>query len=438
MIQIIRSEEERKCFLERLAVRGGFDTGSYAEQTKSIVADIRSRGDEALFEYTHKWDCTTVNSENVSISRQEMEAAFLRLPTALRDAMTKAASRIRIFHEKQKQNTWLDMKENGELLGQRIIPLGSVGIYVPGGKATYPSSVLMNAIPAQVAGVKRIVMVTPLSRDLTGSSSQVPDNVLGAAYLAGVEELYTIGGAQAIAALAFGTQTIPKVDKIVGPGNIYVALAKREVYGYVSIDSIAGPSEILVIADESANPTYVAADLLSQAEHDELASSVLITDQPDLAQEIAVEVARLYETLPRKEILRSSIQKYSAIVLVNDLKEAIELANIIAPEHLELAVARPFELLPAIQNAGAVFLGHYTPEPLGDYMAGPNHVLPTSGTARFFSPLSVDDFVKKSSILSFSKEALTALGEEVITFAESEYLYAHALSVRVRLEEVGS
>ncbi|MGL4345955.1 MAG: histidinol dehydrogenase [Cellulosilyticaceae bacterium] len=434
MIPIIKSNVERAAFLQKLVVRGSLDTGDYAIATKKIVEDVRTRGDEALFEYTQKWDSKTVTPDTVKVSRDEMKAGFMRLDPQLREAMTLSAQRIKAFHEKQKQNTWIDLKENGEILGQRVLPVESVGIYVPGGKAAYPSSVLMNAIPATVAGVSRIVMVTPLSQSM-GSATNVPDNVLGAAYLAGIEELYTIGGAQAIAALAFGTETIPKVDKIVGPGNIYVALAKREVYGYVSIDSIAGPSEILVIADDTANPTYVAADLLSQAEHDELASSILITDSSALAEKVVVALQKLYEELPRQEILQSSLQNYSAIILVENLSEAAALSNQIAPEHLELATADPFGLLAEIKNAGAVFLGHYTPEPVGDYMAGPNHVLPTSGTARFFSPLGVDDFVKKSSILSFSPQALRAIGEEVVTFAESESLYAHALSVKIRLKE---
>ncbi|MGL4738778.1 MAG: histidinol dehydrogenase [Cellulosilyticaceae bacterium] len=435
MIQIIEAQKDLTLFLERLKERASFDKNQYVDQTKAIVTQVRERGDDALFEYTHRWDSTYVTPDNVRLAKSEIEAAFWRLPFVLRQAMEKSATRIRAFHERQKQNTWLDVKANGELLGQRILPLESVGIYVPGGKASYPSSVLMNAIPAQVAGVKRIVMVTPLVGE---RQTAIPDSVLGAAYVAGIEEIYTIGGAQAIAALAFGTTTIPKVDKIVGPGNIYVALAKREVYGYVSIDAIAGPSEILVIADGSANPTFVAADLLSQAEHDELASSILITTDLEVAQAVQSEVARLYQQLPRQEILAASLASYSRIIVVDTLDEAIALANTIAPEHLELAIAAPFDRLGQIQHAGAVFLGHYTPEAVGDYMAGPNHVLPTSGTARFFSPLGVDDFIKKSSILSFSKEALGRLGEDVMTFAESEALGAHALAVRVRLEEVSS
>ena len=435
MIRLLESRDEQQSFFNTLTTRGNLDTSDYALRTKKIVAEVKARGDKALFEYTNKWDHPDVDRANVCISKGEMEKAFHRLDPKLQKTMKLSQERIRIFHERQKQNTWIDFKDNGEILGQRIIPLNCVGVYVPGGKAAYPSSVLMNVVPAKVAGVKKIVMVTPVSRAMS-IEGKVPDNVLAAAYIAGVDELYTIGGAQAIAALAFGTETIPKVDKIVGPGNIYVALAKREVYGYVNIDSVAGPSEILVIADESANATYVAADLLSQAEHDELASSVLVTPSKELALKVQAEVARLYEYLPRKEILNVSLKEYSSILLVKDLEEAARVANRIAPEHLELAICAPFELLGSIQNAGAVFLGHYTPESLGDYMAGPNHVLPTNGTARFFSPLGVDDYVKKSSLLSFSKEAFGPLADAVIDFAESESLYAHALSVKVRKENI--
>lgn len=431
MIRFIGKKEERASFFKTLEIRGNMDTGEYAIRTKAIVEAVRTRGDAALFEYTNKWDHPDITPENVKISKESMQEAYESLGPSLKKAMSLAYERIYAFHEKQKQNTWMDIKENGEILGQRVIPLKSCGVYVPGGKAAYPSSVLMNVVPAKVAGVKKIVMVTPISQFMS-EEGKVPQNVLAAAYLAGVEELYTVGGAQAIAALAFGTETIPKVDKIVGPGNIYVALAKREVYGYVSIDSIAGPSEILVIADESANPTFVAADLLSQAEHDELASAVLITTSEALAGAVQKEVRRLTERLPRKDILDSSLSQYSAIMVADTMDEACRLANEIAPEHLELSVQDPFSILGKIENAGAIFMGHYTPEPVGDYMAGPNHVLPTSGTARFFSPLGVDDFVKKSSILSFSKEALDALSDDIICFAESEQLYAHALAIQVR------
>ncbi len=430
MIQIIETIEAKESFLKKLEVRGNMDTGEYALAAKKIVDRVRSEKDAALFEYTAMWDCNEINVGNVKVSVEEMKAAYDTLESELQEAITLSAARIESFHQKQKQNTWIDVKENGEILGQRVTPLEKVGVYVPGGKAAYPSSVLMNVIPAKVAGVERIVMVTPASKD-----GQLTKEVMAAAYIAGVTEVYKIGGAQAIAALAFGTETIPKVDKIVGPGNIYVTLAKREVFGYVNIDSIAGPSEILIIADESANPTFVAADLLSQAEHDQLASAVLITTSKALAEKVQKEVERFYEMLPRQEILNESLANYCAIVIEPDMESACELANTIAPEHLELAVTAPFEVLTRIKNAGAIFLGHYTPEPVGDYMAGPNHVLPTNGTARFFSPLGVDDFIKKSSILSFTKEALMPIGKSIVRFAESERLFAHALSVQVRLDE---
>lgn len=430
MIEIIEGKKAINDLMTCLKERGNMANSKAACVAKEIVSRIKEEQDKALFEYTNRFDCPDIKAENAKVTQEEIQAAFTALPKPLKEAMCLSADRIRDFHEKQKQNTWLDMKPNGELLGQRVMPLEKVGVYVPGGKAAYPSSVLMNVIPAKVAGVEKIVMVTPAQKD--GSLSQ---EVLAAAYIAGVHEVYKIGGAQAIAALAFGTETIPKVDKIVGPGNIYVALAKREVFGYVNIDSIAGPSEILIVADESANPKFLAADLLSQAEHDQLASSILITTSRSLAQAVQEQVGEFYETLPRQDILKESLTNYSKIVIVADLDEACQLANVIAPEHLELAVAQPFEVMSKITNAGAIFLGHYTPEPVGDYMAGPNHVLPTNGTARFFSPLGVDDFVKKSSLLCFSKEALMPLGEAIITFAESEHLQAHALSVAVRMEE---
>lgn len=433
MIEIIEGKQSAQDFLRKLVERGNMATGDYAKETKVIVDAVREEGDRALFHYTAMWDYPGINADNVKVTAEEMKGAFFSLDQSLQDVLVLSAERIIAFHEKQKQNTWMDIKENGEVLGQRIMPLEKVGVYVPGGKATYPSSVLMNVLPAKVAGVKRIIMVTPASKE--GNLSQ---EVLAAAYIAGVDEIYKIGGAQAIAALAFGTEIIPKVDKIVGPGNIYVALAKREVFGYVNIDSIAGPSEILIIADKSANPTFVAADLLSQAEHDELASAIAITTDKGLAHKIREEVTRLYKELPRQDILEKSLAQYSRIILVEDVGAACELANAIAPEHLELAVAAPFEVVHKIKNAGAIFLGHYTPEPVGDYIAGPNHVLPTNGTSRFFSPLSVDDFVKKSSLLSFTREALLPLGDSVVRFAESEQLFAHALSIKVRLGEVNS
>lgn len=430
MIEIIRDELGIKELFKLLKERADMDTGEIAQRTKAIVNDVKREGDAALFKYTRQFDCSFMDTDHVKVSKEEMKEAFDTLDEKLKKAITLSAQRIEAFHAKQKQNTWLDIKENGEILGQRVMPLERVGVYVPGGKAAYPSSVLMNVIPAKVAGVDHIIMTTPCNKE-----GVLSKEVLAAAYIAGVTEVYKIGGAQAIAALAFGTETIPKVDKIVGPGNIYVALAKREVFGYVTIDSIAGPSEILIVADETANPKFLAADLLSQAEHDQLASSILITNNRILAENVKKEALAFYETMPRQEILKESLAHYSKIIIVDTIDEACKLANDIAPEHLELAVKAPFETLPKIKNAGAIFLGHYTPEPVGDYMAGPNHVLPTNGTARFFSPLSVDDFIKKSSILSFSKEALMPLGEDIIRFAKCENLYSHALSIQVRLEE---
>lgn len=430
VIEMIETQAAVQDLLKVLKERGNMDTGEIAQTVKKIIRQVKNEGDTALIEYTQKFDCKTLKIDQMKVGREEIKAAFESLNEDLKAAMKLSAARIKAFHEKQKQNTWMDIKKNGEILGQCIMPLEKVGVYVPGGKASYPSSVLMNVIPAQVAGVNRIMMTTPANKE-----GQISQEVLAAAYIAGVTEVYKAGGAQAIAALAFGTETIPKVDKIVGPGNIYVALAKREVFGYVNIDSIAGPSEILIIADETANPVFLAADLLSQAEHDQLASSILITPNKELAEEVQKEVMKFYQMMPRQAILKESLSRYSKIVVVSDLESACELANTIAPEHLELAVGAPFEVLTKIRNAGAIFLGHYTPEPVGDYMAGPNHVLPTSGTARFFSPLGVDDFVKKSSILSFTKEALLSLAKPIIKFAESEDLYAHALSIQVRLDE---
>lgn len=432
MLEIIESQEALQALKLKLQERGNMDTGNAAVTVKEIVKRIKNEGDSALLEYTRRFDDPEMDLNHIRVSIEEMKAAFETLDDDLKQAMQLSTKRIETFHEKQKQTSWIDIAETGEILGQRVTPLEIVGVYVPGGKAAYPSSVLMNVIPAKVAGVKQIVMVTPANKE--GKLSQ---EVLAAAYLAGVTEIYKIGGAQAIAALAFGTETIPKVDKIVGPGNIYVALAKREVFGYVSIDSIAGPSEILIIADKSANPTFLAADLLSQAEHDQLASSILITTDRTLAEAVQKEIMRFYEVLPRQVILKESLSNFSKIILVEDIKAACALANEIAPEHLELAVEMPFETLTLIQNAGAIFLGHYTPEPVGDYMAGPNHVLPTNGTARFFSPLCVDDYVKKSSILSFTKDALCTLGNDIVTFAKSESFDAHALSIEVRLNEEG-
>ncbi len=429
MIRIIKyNDEEGRRLTESLLSRSQLEHGNVQHIVDNILADIKAKGDKALFGYTKEFDKFDVNSDNILVTKAEIEEAYSQVDAELIRVIKKAADRIKAFHEKQKTNSWLEPSSNGEMLGQLIRPLERVGVYVPGGKAAYPSSVLMNIIPAKVAGVDEIVMTTPPSAD-----GKVYPTTIVAADIAGADRIYKVGGAQAIGALAFGTESIPKVDKIVGPGNIFVALAKRSVYGYVNIDSVAGPSEILILADDSADPVYVAADLLSQAEHDELASAVLITDSPELAEKVKAEVEKQTAVLERKAIIEKSLDNYGAIIVVNDLDEGCELCNRIAPEHMELSTREPFGFLSKIRNAGAIFLGHYTPEPLGDYMAGPNHVLPTGGTARFFSPLSIDDYIKKSSIISFSKSALEELGEDVIKFAEAEGLTAHANSVKVRL-----
>lgn len=429
MIKIIRyNDEEGRRLTEGLLSRSQLEHGNVQHIVDGILADIKADGDNALFRYTKEFDKFDVNKDNILVTKAEIEEAYKQVDADLIRVIKRAADRIKAFHEKQKTNSWLEPSMNGEMLGQLIRPLEKVGVYVPGGKAAYPSSVLMNIIPAKVAGVDKIVMTTPPSAE-----GKVYPTTIVAADIAGVDSIYKAGGAQAIGALAFGTKSIPKVDKIVGPGNIFVALAKRSVYGYVNIDSVAGPSEILILADDSADPVYVAADLLSQAEHDELASAVLITDSPELAEKVKAEVEKQTAVLERRAIIEKSLDNYGAIIVVDNFDEACELCNRIAPEHMELSTREPFNLLPNIRNAGAIFLGHYTPEPLGDYMAGPNHVLPTGGTARFFSPLSIDDYIKKSSILSFSKSALEELGEDVIKFAEAEGLTAHANSIKVRL-----
>ena len=430
MLSVIRYDSaEGKALMAKILSRAQFEIPGVQDFVDEAVRRVRTEGDAALFAYTEQFDHVKLDAASVRVSQAEIEQAYKEVDSELLSVIRRAAKRIRAFHRKQKQNSWLEPEANGETLGQLVRPVETAGVYVPGGKAAYPSSVLMNIIPAQVAGVPRIVMVTPC---LNGEI--VPVSVV-AAVEAGVTEIYKIGGAQAVAALAFGTESVPRVDKIVGPGNIYVAMAKRSVYGHVSIDSVAGPSEILVIADETANPRFVAADLLSQAEHDELASAILITTSQTLGEAVAKELEAQTALLSRKDIINKSLNDYGAILLVDSIEDAATLSNAAAPEHLELCVTDAFALLPLIQNAGAIFMGHYTPEPLGDYMAGPNHVLPTGGTARFFSPLSVDDFVKKSSVLSFSKQAFEALSKDVITFAESEGLTAHANSVRVRVDE---
>jgi histidinol dehydrogenase len=428
MIPIIRYEtEDGKKIVEQILSRSQLEHGNVQEIVDGILADVHKNGDKAVFNYTKQFDKIDIDASNMKVSKEEIEYAYTQVSQDLIRVIRHAAARIKDFHQKQKVNSWFEPNHNGEILGQLIRPLENVGVYVPGGKAAYPSSVIMNVIPAHVAGVKNIYMTTPAQKD----GSVYPTTIV-AAVEAGVTEIYKIGGAQAIAALAYGTESVPKVDKICGPGNIFVALAKRTVYGHVNIDSVAGPSEILVIADSSANAQFVAADMLSQAEHDELASAILITTDESLAAEVQLEIETQTAVLERKEIIEKSINNFGAIIVVETIEEACEISNGIAPEHMELCTASPFELLPLVQNAGAIFMGHYSPEPLGDYMAGPNHVLPTGGTARFFSPLSIDDFIKKSSIISFSKNALLALQDDIIDFANAEGLTAHANAVRVR------
>ncbi len=423
------TEETRKNILKDLLKRSPSNFGSYADTVEKIVNDVRDRGDEALFGYTKQFDKADINAGNVLVTKEEIEYAYTQVDEKLIEVIRKAKENIRTYHEKQRQYSWFDSDPKGIMLGQKVTALESVGVYVPGGKAVYPSSVLMNIMPAKVAGVKNIIMTTPCN-----SEGEVYATTLVAANEAGATAIYKAGGAQAIAALAYGTESIPKVDKIVGPGNIFVALAKRAVYGHVSIDSIAGPSEILVIADETANPRYVAADLLSQAEHDEMASAILITTSKELAEKVSAQVDELIEVLSRKEIIRKSIDTYGYILLADNMADAVETANAIASEHLEIVTANPFDVMTRIKNAGAIFIGEYSSEPLGDYFAGPNHVLPTNGTAKFFSPLSVDDFIKKSSIIYYSREALEEVHEDIESFAKSEQLTAHANSIAVRFE----
>lgn len=423
------NEDSLKDLLAGLLKRDPNNYTEYTSQVQEIVDGVKERGDEALFAYTEKFDGAKVSADNIRVTEEEIEAAMAQVPEELLAVMKTSMENIRRYHEKQKRNSWFDARPDGTILGQKMTPLDSVGVYVPGGKAAYPSSVLMNIIPAQVAGVERIVMVTPPGKD--GSVNPV---TLTAAHLAGATEVCRAGGAQAVAALAFGTASIPRVRKIVGPGNIFVALAKKAVYGHVSIDSIAGPSEILVIADEKANPRYVAADLLSQAEHDQLASAILVTPSMELAKEVSRQAQEMTECLSRRDIIQASLDNYGYILVVENMKEAIQAANEIAPEHLEILTDNPFEVMTKIRNAGAIFMGPYSSEPLGDYFAGPNHVLPTNGTAKFFSPLNVDDFVKKSSIIYYSREALKEASQDIETFAKAEQLTAHANSIHVRFE----
>lgn len=402
----------------------------YESSVNEIIANVRSNGDQAVFDYTQKFDGATVTADNIEVTEDEITEAYELVDQKLLEVIRKAKENIRVYHEKQKQYSWFDSSIPGTMLGQKVTPIAKAGVYVPGGKAVYPSSVLMNIMPAKVAGVEEIIMTTPCNK-----AGKVNPSTLVAAKEAGADRVFKVGGAQAIAALAFGTESIPKVDKIVGPGNIYVALAKKAVFGHVSIDSIAGPSEILVLADETANPRFVAADLLSQAEHDELASAILITTSEKLAEEVSKEVDAFCEVLSRKAIIEKSLENYGYILIAPDLDTAIETANEIASEHMEIVTANPFEVMTKIKNAGAIFLGEYSSEPLGDYFAGPNHVLPTNGTAKFFSPLSVDDFIKKSSIISYSRDALHAVYKDIAQFADCEQLTAHANSIRVRFED---
>ena len=416
--------------LDTLLKRSPNNYGQYADAVNEIVEAVKKDRDQAVFAYTKKFDGASLTAETIQVTQEEIEEAYTMIDPEVLEVIRKAIVNIRTYHEKQRQYSWFDSQPNGTILGQKVTPLTRVGVYVPGGKAAYPSSVLMNILPAKVAGVEQIIMVTPPGKD-----GKVNPGTLVAAHEAGADAVYKVGGAQAVAALAFGTESIPKVDKIVGPGNIFVALAKKAVYGYVSIDSIAGPSEILVIADETANPRFVAADLLSQAEHDELASAILVTTSEALADQVSKEVDVFVEKLSRKHILEKSLENYGYILIADTIEEAVAIANEIASEHLEIVTKNPFEVMTQIKNAGAIFLGEYSSEPLGDYFAGPNHVLPTNGTAKFFSPLSVDDFIKKSSIIYYSKQALEPVKDDIITFAESESLTAHANSIRVRFEK---
>lgn len=423
------TKETKNDLLESLLKRSPNNYGQYESTVAEIIENVKKNRNQALFDYTLKFDKCTITEDNFIVSEAEFEEAFELVDDEFIEVMKKAAANIRAYHEKQLRNSWFDAKEDGTILGQKITPIDKVGVYVPGGKAVYPSSTLMNVIPARVAGVRSLVMTTP-----PGPDGKVNPGILVAAKIAGVDKIYKVGGAQAIAALAFGTETVEKVDKIVGPGNIFVALAKKAVYGYVNIDSIAGPSEILVLADESANPRYIAADLLSQAEHDELASAILITTSEELAKKVSEEVEGFVNVLSRKAIMEKSLENYGYILIADTMEDAIDAANEIASEHLEILTKDPFQTMTKIRHAGAMFLGEYSSEPLGDYFAGPNHVLPTNGTARFFSPLNVDDFIKKSSIISYSREALKAIHNDVELFAKMEGLTAHANSIAVRFE----
>ena len=424
------NSDTKKNLLEDLLKRSPNNYGQYEASVKEILDKVKEEKDAAVFAYIAKFDGAELTADTIEVTDAEIEEAYAQVDDTLLTVIRKAKDNIESYHAKQRQNSWFDSKPDGTILGQKITPLHRVGVYVPGGKAVYPSSVLMNVMPAKVAGVNEIIMVTP-----PGKNGKVSPNTLVAAKEAGVNKIYKVGGAQAIAALAYGTESIPKVDKIVGPGNIYVALAKKAVYGHVSIDSIAGPSEILVVADETANPRYVAADLLSQAEHDELASAILVTTSEKLAHEVSDQVDGFLKELSRAEIISKSLDNYGYILLADTMEDVIDVANEIASEHLEIQTKNPFEVMTKIRNAGAIFIGEYASEPLGDYFAGPNHILPTNGTAKFFSPLSVDDFIKKSSIISYSREALQKVHKDIESFAKAEQLTAHANSIHVRFEE---
>ena len=429
-MRIVRlTDETRKNIIKDLLKRSPSQYTEYEATVKEILESVKEKGDEALFEFTRKFDKCELNKNNIRVTEDEIAEAVDGYDKELKKIMMRAADNIRTYHEKQIQNSWIETREDGTILGQKVSAIEKVGVYVPGGKAAYPSSTLMNIIPAKVAGVERIVMTTP-----AGADGKVTPSTLVAASIAGVDEIYKVGGAQAIGALAFGTDSVPKVDKIVGPGNIFVALAKKAVFGHVSIDSVAGPSEILIIADETANPRYVAADLLSQAEHDQLASSILITTCEELAKKVSEEVDTFTEKLERRDIILKSLENYGYILLAGDMEEAIKTANEIASEHLEILTGDAFNVMTKIRNAGAIFIGENSSEPLGDYYAGPNHVLPTNGTAKFFSPLGVDAFIKRSSIIAYSNEALKAASSDIIAFANAEGLTAHANSIKVRFE----
>ena len=423
-------ESSKKNLLEDLLKRSPNQYTEYEDRVAAILNTVKLERDQAIFQYTKQFDGVDISADTIRVTKAEIQEAYEKVDTSLLEIIRKAKDNIKTYHEKQRQYSWFDSKPDGTMLGQKVTALQRVGVYVPGGKAVYPSSVLMNILPAKVAGVDEIVMVTPPGKD-----GKVNLNTLVAANEAGADVIYKVGGAQAIAALAYGTESIPKVDKIVGPGNIYVALAKKAVYGHVSIDSIAGPSEILVIADESANPRYVAADLLSQAEHDELASAILVTTSEKLAKEVSEQVEIFVEELSRTEIMRKSLDNYGYILVADSMEDVIDIANEIASEHLEIMTKNPYDVMMKVRNAGAIFIGEYSSEPLGDYFAGPNHVLPTNGTAKFFSALSVDDFIKKSSIIAYSREALEAIHEDIEHFAEAEQLTAHANSIKVRFEK---